>query len=293
MANKILQAVNKYMIVNLLHINVKKCCYMYFSPNKRTNNELDADIDSYYLSMNNKVINRVSQTKFLGVIIDDKLSWKPHILSLNKKLSSACGRIYRIKKCLPESLYKQIYHSLFESHLGFAISVWGGIPNIQLKPLFITQKKCIRILFGDHKRYVDKFKTCARVRPFGSQRLDHDFYVKESTKPLFAKHELLAVENLYRLRCLMELFKIIKTRVPISLYSLFTISHRKDNMLITPSPTKQFIYKSAWLWNEFCKIGSFNFNSSCNSVKHILQKSLMNAQNRYGVEWNDKNFTEF
>ena len=57
--------------------------------------------------------------------------------------------------------------------------------------------------------------------------------------------------------------------------------------------TKQFIYKSAWLWNEFCKIGSFNFNSSCNSVKHILQKSLMNAQNRYGVEWNDKNFTEF
>ena len=293
MANKILQAVNKYMIVNLLHINVKKCCYMYFSPNKRTNNELDADIDSYYLSMNNKVINRVSQTKFLGVIIDDKLSWKPHILSLNKKLSSACGRIYRIKKCLPESLYKQIYHSLFESHLGFAISVWGGIPNIQLKPLFITQKKCIRILFGDHKRYVDKFKTCARVRPFGSQRLDHDFYVKESTKPLFAKQELLAVENLYRLRCLMELFKIIKTRVPISLYSLFTISHRKDNMLITPSPTKQFIYKSAWLWNEFCKIGSFNFNSSCNSVKHILQKSLMNAQNRYGVEWNDKNFTEF
>ena len=104
MANKILQAVNKYMIVNLLHINVKKCCYMYFSPNKRTNNELDADIDSYYLSMNNKVIKRVRQTKFLGVIIDDKLSWKPHILSLNKKLSSACGRIYRFKKCLPESL---------------------------------------------------------------------------------------------------------------------------------------------------------------------------------------------
>ena len=99
MANKILQAVNKYMIVNLLHINVKKCCYMYFSPNKRTNNELDADIDSYYLSMNNKVINRVSQTKFLGVIIDDKLSWKPHILSLNKKLSSACGRIYRTGAC--------------------------------------------------------------------------------------------------------------------------------------------------------------------------------------------------
>ena len=114
--------------------------------------------------------------------------------------------------------------------------------------------------------------------------MDYDFYVKESTKPLFAKHELLAVENLYRLRCLMEFLKIIKTRVTISLYSLFTISHKKDNMLITPSQTKQFIYKSAWLWNEFCNNGSFNFNSFCHSVKNKLQKSLMNAQNRYGVE---------
>ena len=58
-----------------------------------------------------------------------------------------------------------------------------------------------------------KNSICARVRPFGSQRWDHDFYVKESTKPLFAKHELLAVENLYRLRCLMEFLKIIKKRV--------------------------------------------------------------------------------
>ena len=166
--------------------------------------------------------------------------------------------IYRIKKFLPESLYKQIYHSLFESHLGYAISVWGGIPNNQLKPLFITQKKCIRILFGDFEAYVDKFKTCARARPINSQRLGTEFYVKESTKPLFTKYELLAIENLYRYRCLMELFKIIKLRVPISLYDLFGLSNRKDNLLITPSPTNQFIYKSAWLWNEFRKVGNIS-----------------------------------
>ena len=43
LANEVLQAVNKYMGVNLLHINVKKCCYMYFSPSKRDNGELNAD----------------------------------------------------------------------------------------------------------------------------------------------------------------------------------------------------------------------------------------------------------
>ena len=191
-ANEVLQAVSKYMEVNLLHINVKKCCYMYFSPFKRAKSDID-ETNDLNLAINSKIIKRVSQTKFLGVIIDDKLTWKPHISSLNKKLSSICGRIYRIIKCLPESLYKQIYHSLFESHIGYAISVWGGIPNNQLKPLFITQKKCIRILFGDNEQYIDKLRTCARVRSINSQRLGSKFYVKESTKPLFTKHELLTV----------------------------------------------------------------------------------------------------
>ena len=139
-----------------------------------------------------------------------------------------------------------IYHSLFESHLGFAISVWGGVSRNQLLPLFITQKKCIRMTFGDDESYRNKFMTCARVRPFGAQHMGADFYRKESTKPLFAKHELLSVENLYRCRTIMELFKIVKFRTPMSLYSLLNISDRKDTLLITPSPTKHFIYKSAY-----------------------------------------------
>ena len=138
-ANRVLKAVCNYMEVNLLHINVKKCCYMYFSPNKRSQNDTDADLNNQNLTINSKIISRVSHTKFLGVTIDDKLSWKPHIQLLNKKLRSICGRIYRIKNCLPESLYKQIYHSLFESHLSYAISVWGGISSNQLKDTFIKK----------------------------------------------------------------------------------------------------------------------------------------------------------
>ena len=64
----------------------------------------------------------------------------------------------------------------------------------------MTQKKCVRILFGDFEKYADKYRTCARTRPVNSQKLGSKFYEKESTKPLFAKHELLAVENLYRHR---------------------------------------------------------------------------------------------
>ena len=292
-ANQVLEAVCKYMEVNLLHINVKKCCYMYFSPTQRGKNDISSDLNTLNLSINSKIINRVSQTKFLGVTIDDKLSWKPHINTLNKKLRSICGRIYRIKNNLPESLYKQIYHSLFESHLSYAISVWGGGSRNQLKALFTTQKKCIRILFGDFEKYRDKFRTCARTRPIKNQTLGTKFYAKESTKPLFTKHELLAVENLYRHRSIMEMFKTIKSHVPVSLFYLFKLSSRKDNLLITPAPTDQFIYKSARLWNEFRNTSTLTFASRISAVKNALRNSLLSAQSRYGSEWNDLNFTEF
>ena len=295
LANKVLQDVSRYMEVNLLHINVKKCCYMYFSPSKRNKSNLEDDTDSNLsLNINGRILKRVSETKFLGVIIDDQLSWGPHISSLNRKLRSICGRVYRIQNFLPESLYKQLYHSLFESHLGFAVSVWGGVSSNKLKPLFVTQKRCVRILFGDRESYIDKFKTCARVRPIESQTLGAEFYKKESTKPLFTKHKLLTIENLYKHRCLLEFFKIMKCRVPISMYELFTRSDRKETYMITPSPSQQFIYKSSWLWNEFRKIiGQLDFSSPVSAIKNLLTKSLLNTQGRYGDDWCDLNFAGF
>jgi hypothetical protein len=294
MANKVLEAVSTYMNVNLLHINTKKSCYMYFCPSKRSINDSNDSMSNHCLSIDSKIIQRVSQTKFLGVIIDDQLTWKPHIMNLNKKLRSACGRIYRIKKCLPKSLHKLIYHSLFESHLGFAISVWGGVSRSQLLPLFITQKKCIRMIFGDNESYQNKFMTCARARPLKSQHLGADFYMKESTKPLFTEYELLTAENLYRYRTILEIFKIVKFRTPMSLYSILNISDRKDTLMITPSPTRHFIYKSAFHWNTFRKVmGNLDFTSSCSSVKNVLKKSLLESQGRYGTDWCDKNFSEF
>jgi hypothetical protein len=165
---------------------------------------------------------------------------------------------------------------------------------LELKPLFITQKKCIRILFGDCESYLDKIRTSGRARPIESRRQGSEFYMKESTKLLFTEHELLyTVENLYRYRSLMELFKIIKTRIPISLYSSFSLSDRKDSYLITPPPTTQFFYKSAWMWNEFRKVGTINFTSPCSLVKQLLKKSLSTVQSNFCSNGCKKNFTEF
>ena len=100
---------------------------MYFSPNKREKRNDGANEDDTILTIEGTIIKQVTETKFLGVTIDDKLSWKPHIENINKKLKSLCRRIYRIKRALPEHLYKQLYHTLFESHLSYAINHYSWL----------------------------------------------------------------------------------------------------------------------------------------------------------------------
>ena len=86
----------------------------------------------------------------------------------------------------------------------------------------------------------------------------------------------------------------MKYRVPISIYELFVRSDRKETYMITPRPTNQFTYNSAWQWNEFRKIiGLLDFSSPINSIKNLLMKSLRTTQGLGGDEWCNLNFSGF
>ena len=264
---------------------------MYFPPNRKSRDE---DEEDDLLLLNGIVIKRVTETKFLGVVIDDKLSWAPHIAQLNTKLKSYCGRLYRLKNALPEQLYKEIYHTLFESHLAYGISVWGGVSRNRLQPLFVTQKKCTRIMFGDTEAYLDKFRTCARTREFGNQKLGQEFFEREHSKPLFSLYNLLTVHNLHRYHCILETYKIVKLRVPISMYGLFIRSTRRDCRLTPPTPSINFTYTAPSLWNEFQQSARIeDFTVPIGSVTRSLKIRLLDAQNRFGFEWCEYNFTRF
>ena len=92
-------------------------------------------------------IKYVNSTRFLGVVIDDELSWLPQIQKLTQKLNCQIGAITRIKANIPRKFHKDLY-TLFESHMSYCLSVWGGIKVNKLEPLFIAQKSCVRKLFG-------------------------------------------------------------------------------------------------------------------------------------------------
>ena len=109
-ANNVLIKVNKFMKSNLLHINLGKCCFMHFNPTTKCNENSinnEQQQDDEILRINETPIPEVSSTKFLGVTIDNRLSWTPHINDLHKKLKSATGMLKRMRDNIPEEHYKQ------------------------------------------------------------------------------------------------------------------------------------------------------------------------------------------
>ena len=238
----------------------------------------------------------MNETKFLGVIIDKSLSWLPHIEHLKKKLKCNSGMLNRIKDQIPSSHHKTLSHTLFESDLSYGITVWGGVSTNQLKPIFTTQKMCLRIMFGNKEAYLDKFKTCVRSRSVTEQKLGSEFYTKEHSKPLFNEHKILVVQNVYHYHSILSLFKILKSHTPISLYSCFTKSQRKEKLLITPQHSHHFVYKATSLWNEVRtteKFSSVNDYSAGLSQVKAAMRELLHQRQKLGdqEEWSDENFS--
>ena len=178
---------------------------------------------------------------------------EPHIIALNKKLKAAIGSLNRISKFLPENLHKTLYHTLFESHLSYGITVWGSAAKKHIDRIFKTQKHCIRVLFGDRQAYLEKLATCVRTRAYSEQKLGAEFYIRESSKPLFSKLGVLTVHNIYNNRVVLDTFKVMKTRTPPSLYMSFTVSQRKPTLLLVPPASESYIYRASCLWNLFRK----------------------------------------
>ena len=286
-SNNLLASLSQYMLTNKLHINMTKCCYISFKPK---NSPQDTDEDNLNLMINGSVIKQVKHTKFLGVTIDEDLNWNQHITDLKRKLYHSVSTLNRIKHCIPDQLHKDLYYTLFESHLSYAISVFGWLPQSKMDSLHKIQKKVIRILFGDYEAFKDKFNTCARSRQFGEQKLGAEFYQKEHTKPLFYKHEILTVQNLYNYHCFMETFKILKLQSPHPIFNQYQYSHRKHLtyiQLIPPMPTTHFIYRSSIIWNIIRdKLNINDISVSTSMVKAQLRKKLHFNQHQHDkIEW--------
>jgi hypothetical protein len=88
------------------------------------------------------------ETNYLGIILDEKLSWSVHIKSLCKKLSSAVYMIKRIKQITDLKTTKTVYFAIVNSLLLYGISVWGNTSDTNIRKILVIQKRAIRALAG-------------------------------------------------------------------------------------------------------------------------------------------------
>ena len=119
---------------NRLSINISKTNAMLFS-NILTINDV-ADIH-----MNNKKIEYVSSTRFLGLTIDDKLKFNKHINEISKKISKNIGILYKLRQYVPNNTLLSVYRSIIECYINYCNVIFGNAASTHISPLIIAQKR--------------------------------------------------------------------------------------------------------------------------------------------------------
>ena len=176
-------ALLKWVNENGLKLNLRKTNYMIFS---RQNMR-----DNLNVMLGNTPIERKSEARFLGILIDDRLNWSKHIRTVKMKMSRYVGVMYKIKSQLPLQARLQIYHSFVQSHINFCSLVWGFAAKSNIESLFSSQKKGIRAVMPG---FVNSFFK--------------DGVLPTHTKTSFNKFKVLTVHNVIAKNALIFMHKI-------------------------------------------------------------------------------------
>ena len=122
------------------------------------------------LHIGGQPIEKVEYTKFLGVILDHKITWKKHINYISSKIAKGIGIIKKVRKYLNSDTLISLYYSFIYPYLIYSNHVWGNTCKTIMNSLVLLQKKIIRIICG--------------VRP------------REHTDPLFKRLKFLNCEDI-------------------------------------------------------------------------------------------------
>lgn len=95
-----------WLNVNKLSINTTKAMYIIF---KSIDKKCDTEIN---VQLNHNTIQQVTHVKFLGVIVDQNLTWKKHISSVLKNVIKATALIAKLRYYTNRNALKLIYHAL-------------------------------------------------------------------------------------------------------------------------------------------------------------------------------------
>ena len=241
-----LTKLNDWFSANKLALNVKKTKYVIFSP------KTSIPPANKSIAIDGKTISRVgnNQTeksiKFLGISIDENLTWKFHIQNIKSKLCRSLFAINRVKRIFPHDILKTIYFSLIQSHLMYGICSWGSANN--LSKLETLQKRAI---------------TLINNKPFNSH-----------TEPLFKANSILKLSDIYSSHVSLFAHDCMNNRLPRSFNHFFMFNNhdnsrtRHNNHIRRSRPRTKFTANL-----PFHHIPTI-WNSLSNNLTELLKRTL-------------------
>ena len=139
--------------------------------------------------------SRVYNNIFLGIIIDNLLNWKEQIKYIKTKISKTIAILYKVKDIVNHNSLRLLSCSLILPYLTYCVEIWGNTYKTVIDPIFILQKRAIRIIN----------KTEYRAH----------------TNPLFIENNLLKLEDLVDLNTYIFVYKAKNNLLPNCIQNLF------------------------------------------------------------------------
>ena len=217
--NSELTKIKEWCDINKLSINMGKTNFMIVKSARKKDMTIDIQIRSKDGSCHS--LERKHCIKYLGVMIDDSISWKNHISYICSRISRNTGIISKLRHYLSINQLKQIYYNLIYPYISYAILAWGSAYKSHLQKVQIKQNHVIRLIF---------FATS-----YGKET--------ESAKPLLNLLDILTVHNVYVLHALKFTHLWHKGLLPNIFQNIFKYANTVHNYN-TRYAANQNLYKS-------------------------------------------------
>ena len=229
----------RWLKSNKISLNASKTKLIIFRhPNKTINYELKIKIDGKRLIPSEYI-------KYLGVIIDQHLTWGNHIDNIAGRLSRSVGMLSKIRHYVNESTLRMIYFGIFSSIMTYSVQIWGQIESINVNRISKLQDKAIRII---------------NFANFWNSR-----------NPLYFKSKILKLSDRIKLQNFLYVYDSLKGNLPSVLNNNYRYIHNihdyntritlLKNVYLPKARTQIYgimsaTYQSGSYWNEILKLYS-------------------------------------
>ena len=185
-----LASLSDWFRANKLTLHLGKTNFILFKPK----NFKDVNVQ---LSVNNISITRVKSTKFLGLIIDEHLTWESHGINVANRVSKNLYMLRSVRNLVPSKSLRNLYFSYIHSIINYGLGLWGPMISVNtFNRSKVLQKKAVRVIS----------KACYNA----------------NTAPSFRKLQILRIGDMIDLEVAKLSFRFVKNELPTPIRGLFT-----------------------------------------------------------------------